>query len=368
MVEEIAEFHAIGVQDFEHWIEPKLFTYKPRPLRPYDIDIQVEACGICGSDTHTAKGDWGQPFTPMAVGHEIVGYIVRIGSEVDRKTFTIGQRVGVGAQCDSCGECWRCKHHFENNCPSGSGTYGSTAPDGYHTQGGYADYVRINSKFVFNIPEALETKYAAPLLCAGVTGFRPLLIGGVKKGSKVAVSGIGGVGHLTIQFAKALGAEVTAVSRNDRKRDIAKKLGADHYIATSSPDFPSKYKNSFDVIVNTASTFSEGHIQDVMSMMRPDGKFLFITMPKVGDKLVIDPFFLCSGNYQIGGSAIGSPNEIKKMLDIAAKHNIKPWIETYDINEENVSTAWKRLEKGDVRFRFVLTGYKKFFGKRAIED
>ncbi|VEU19935.1 DEKNAAC100073 [Brettanomyces naardenensis] len=358
---EIKEIKAIGVHDYDHWLEPKSFTYKPQALRPYDIDIKIIACGICGSDIHCANGDWGRPYAPIAVGHEIIGNIVALGDDVDKTKFHIGDRVGVGAQCDSCGECWRCSHDHQNNCESQVGTYGGRYPSGINSQGGYANYVRVNNKFAFKIPDGLETIHAAPLMCGGITGFRPLLTAGVKKGTKVGVSGIGGIGHMTILFAKALGAEVTAISRSDKKREVAKKLGVDHYVSTSDPKFPDAFKDSLDVIVNTASTFSEGHVKDVMSMMRPDGKFIFITAPPITEKLQLEPFFLLRGSYLLGGSAIGSPSQIEYMLNLAAEKGIKPWIETIDINEKNVSTAWKRMEDGDVRFRFVLTGYDKCF-------
>ncbi len=361
MVEKQECFQAIGVQDFDQWLRPKLFTYSPRPLRSCDIDIKIIACSVCGSDIHTANGDWGKPFVPMAVGHEIIGHIVQIGDSVNKRKFHIGQRVGVGPECDSCGKCWRCKNGYQNNCHDQTGTYGFVTKDGYHTQGGYANYVRVNSEFVYEIPDSLSSIDAAPLLCAGVTGFRPLMKYGVTKGSKVAVSGIGGVGHLTVQFAKALGAEVTVISRSDEKRDMAKKLGADNYISTSNPHFPDKYTDTLDLIINTASTFGEDQIESIMSMLKPDGKFIFITMPKITDRLTLSPFFLCSGNYLIGGTCIGAPHETEEMLKVAAKHNIKPWIETLDINEENVTLAWKRMLAGDVRFRIVFTGYEKFF-------
>ncbi|VEU23680.1 DEKNAAC104827 [Brettanomyces naardenensis] len=355
------EIEAIGICDWNK-LEPKRFTYKPQYLRPYDVDVKIIACGICGSDIHCIKGHYGKPFLPLAVGHEIVGYIVGMGAEVDKKKFAIGDRVGVGPECDSCGKCWRCEHGIENNCEQMVTTFHGTYPSGVHSQGGYANYVRVNNKFAFRIPDDLDTISAAPLMCGGITGYRPLLTAGVKKGTKVGVSGIGGIGHMTILFAKALGAEVTAISRNDKKREIAKKLGADHYVSMEDAKFPSEFKNSLDVIVNTASSFSEGRVKSVMSMMRPYGKFIFVTAPGAGQKLELDPGFMILGSYSVSGSAAGSPEEIDGMLQLAAAKQIKPWVETLDINEKNVTQAWKRMEEGDVRFRFVLTGYDKCFG------
>ncbi|OWB66909.1 oxidoreductase activity protein [[Candida] boidinii] len=354
------EFTAIGVHDFDKWLEPKEFTYKPRPPRPYDVDIKVECCGICGSDIHAANGDWGRPYAPVAVGHEIIGEVVRVGDGVEK--LKVGDRVGVGAQCDSCGECIRCSNHHENNCKKNVGTYFGFYEDvNVPSQGGYANYFRANEKFMFKIPDSLESKYAASLMCGGITGFRPLMTAGVKKGTKVGVSGIGGIGHMTILFAKALGAEVTAISRNHKKEELAKQLGADHYIATSDEDFEVKNADSLDVIVNTGSSLTGGNLDKVLQLLVPYGQFISITAPPLNEKMTINPMVLLANNVSVSGSAIGSPADIEYMLKVAAEHDIKPWIEEVPISETNVSTAWKRMEDGDVKFRFVLTDYNKCF-------
>ncbi|GME83770.1 unnamed protein product [Ambrosiozyma monospora] len=200
------QFHAIGIQSYDKDPIPKAFTYTPQQQRAYDVDVEIEACGICGSDMHAIKGNWGQHYLPLAVGHEIVGKVIKVGSSVQR--FKLGDRVGVGAECDSCGSCHRCKNDKQNNCRKHVDTYLGVYPEtGVTSQGGYADYVRVNEKFVFKIPEKLESNFAAPLLCGGITGFKPLLTAGVKKGTRVGVVGIGGIGHMTILFAKAMGAE-----------------------------------------------------------------------------------------------------------------------------------------------------------------
>ncbi|OWB81180.1 oxidoreductase activity protein [[Candida] boidinii] len=354
------EFTAIGVLDFKKWIEPKEFTYKPRPARSYDVDIKIECCGICGSDVHLASGAFGELYTPMATGHEIIGKVVRVGDGV--KKLKVGDRVGVGAQCDSCGECVRCSSHHENNCKEGVFTFGGVYKDvGVTTQGGYSDYFRANEKFMFKIPDSLESKYAAPLMCGGITGFRPLLTAGVKKGTRVGVSGIGGIGHMTILFAKALGAEVTAISRSHNKEELAKKLGADHFIATSDEGFETKNFDSLDVIVNTANAYEKPLMNKVLQLLVPFGHFIAITAPKLGEMLEIDPLVLLMNNINFSGSAIGSPEDIDYMLKLAAEHNIKPWVEEIPISETNVTKAWTRLEKGDVKFRFVLTDYDDCF-------
>ncbi|GMG14170.1 oxidoreductase activity protein [[Candida] boidinii] len=354
------EFTAIGVVDFKKWLEPKEFTYKPRPARSYDVDIKVECCGICGSDVHLASGAYGEIFVPMGAGHEIIGEVIRVGDGVQK--LKVGDRVGVGAQCDSCGECVRCSNHHENNCRNHVLTFGGFYKDvNLPTQGGYSDYYRGSEKFMFKIPDSLESKYAAPLMCGGITGFRPLLTAGVKKGTRVGVSGIGGIGHMTILFAKALGAEVTAISRNHNKEELAKQLGADHFIATSDEDFEVKNFDSLDVIVNTASAYEKSLMNRVLQLLVPFGHFVAITAPKAGEMIEIDPLVLLRNNIIFSGNMIGSPGDIEHLLKFAAENKIKPWVEEISISESNVSKAWKRMKAGDVKFRFVLNDYNKCF-------
>lgn len=352
---------AVGIVDWDKYPKAEKFEYKPQAFRDHDVDVKIECCGVCGSDIHGASGDWGRPYAPVAFGHEIVGTIVKVGPKA-RAGLKVGDRVGVGAQCDSDGSCEACKEKHENNCENVVGTYLSTYPETKeHTIGGNASHIRVNSKFVFKIPDALESIYAAPLLCGGITGFGPLIQNKITSKDRVGVVGIGGIGHMTILFAKALGCEVTAISRSYSKQEEAKKLGADHYIATSDPESLKKHKRSLNIIVNTGSSFSGNAFTDLISLLKPRGIFSFITVPPAGENIEIGPMSLIHGNYYMQGSAIGSPEEIEYMLEVAAKHNIKPWVETIDINEENLSTAWQRMEKGDVRFRFTLTGYDKYF-------
>lgn len=356
---ELKEIRAIGVVDFDNWSEPKEFTYEPQELRPDDVEIKIMACGICGSDIHAANADWGRLYTPLAVGHEIVGIVSAVGKNARHK---VGDRVGVGAQCDCCNSCRRCENDHQNTCKKQVGTYLGVYPSGKTTQGGYASHVRVNGAFAFKIPDALDTNDVAPLLCGGITAFRPMITAGVKKGTKVGINGIGGIGHMAIMFAKALGAEVTAISRNDKKRELAKQLGADHYIATEEEDFSTKYEDSLDLIINTGSSFSEGQIEGVLNLLSAYGQMIFITAPPATEKLTLTPFQLLMNSISVGGSIVGSPKDIEYMLELAAEHNIKPMIETIDISEENVKIAWERMTAGDVRFRFVLTGYDKYFG------
>lgn len=354
-------FKAIGIVDFDDWLNPKTFEYKPQEFRDYDVDIEIEACGICGSDIHAAAGNWGRPYAPVAVGHEIIGKVVKIGPNA-KKGLKLGDRVGVGAQCDCDNTCYPCQKNLQNACRNLVGTYfGTYKESGVNTMGGNASHIRVNSEFAFKIPDSLETKYAAPLLCGGITGFSPLLQHNVGKGTKVGVVGIGGIGHMTILFAKALGAEVTAISRTNSKEKLAKELGADHFAATNDPDFATKFADTLDLVVNTGSSFSGSSVDKILKMIRPRGKFVFITAPPAGEDITIAPFSLLTNNTSVQGSGIGPPDEIQYMLDFAAEHNIKPWVETIDISEENLGKAWKRTQDGDIKFRFTLTGYDKCF-------
>lgn len=356
-------FQAIGVVDYDDWLHPKTFEYTPQEFRDQDIDVEIEACGICGSDIHAASGNWGRPYAPVAVGHEIVGKIVKIGPNA-KKGLKLGDRVGVGAQCDCDNSCVACEADLHNNCRNNVGTYfGTYKESGVNTIGGNASHIRLNSQFAFKIPDNLESKYVAPLLCGGITGFSPLLQHKVGKGTKVGVVGIGGIGHMTILFAKALGAEVTAISRSHSKEKVAAELGADHYAATGDDDFAEKFADSLDLVVNTGSSFSGSSIDSILKVLKPRGKLVFITAPPASEQITLTPMSLLMNNTSIQGSAIGPPSEIEYMLKLASEHNIKPWVETIDISEKNLGEAWKRTNDGDVRFRFTLTGYDKCFKK-----
>lgn len=361
---------AVGVVDWDDYLHPKKFEYKPQAFRDYDIDIKIECCGICGSDIHTVSSDWTRKdVLPLAVGHEIVGTIVKIGPNA-KPGLKIGDRVGVGAQCDSdCNHpdpCQACKDKTDNHCEHRIETYFDTNPEtGFHTKGGNASHVRLNSYYAFKIPDNLESEYAAPLLCGGLTGFSPLIQNNVGPGSKVGIVGIGGIGHMAILFAKALGAEVTAISRSRSKYDDAKKLGADHYVATGEPEDLKNHRRTLDLIVNTGSSFSKSAVTEILNLLKPRGKFVYITAPPVKEKLDVDLFQLLKNGYAIQGSLIGTIEETEYMLEFAAKHNIKPWVQTIDISEENLGDAWKKVQDGDVHYRYTMVGYDKFFNQSS---
>lgn len=361
MVSEIEVITGLGLTKPNSYPNIEKITYKPANLRPTDVDIKIIACGICGADPHFVRGDWGGPHLPIIPGHEIIGYVVNKGPDVSDEELKVGDRVGVGALADTCGSCYRCNKGFENNCKESVLTYGNFVPLPQR-QGGYASHTRVNSRFVYKIPDNISTEHAAPLLCGGMTSLSPLLVTGTKKGTDVAFYGIGGIGHMGIMFAKALGANVTAISSSDKKKDLAFKLGADHFISTDDPDYADKHHDAFDVIVHTGAFVSNKDIAELLKMLKPNGDLQLISGPDLNDKtLDLNVFDLIRNNAKIGAIASGSPDQIKYMLDLVSKHNITPLVETIDINEENVKNAWSRMESNDVRFRFVLTGYDKFF-------
>lgn len=354
-------FTGIAVTDYDNYLNPKKIEFTPRVFRDTDVDVEIEACGVCGSDIHAASGNWGRPYAPVIVGHEIIGTVVRVGPKA-KAGIKVGDRVGVGAQCDCDDTCIACQKKVENYCRNNIWTYFGTDPEsGVNTMGGNASHIRLNSKFAFKIPDGLETAIAAPLLCGGITGFSPLLENKVTKGTKVGVVGIGGIGHMTILFAKALGAEVTAISRSHSKEADAKKLGADHYVATSDPKDIEKHQYSLDLVINTGSSFSGSSLADVLKLLTVHGKFVFISAPPIDENLVVQPLALISPGLSVQGSALGSPEQIEYMLNFAAEHKIKPWVETVEINDKSLGEVWKRTEKGDVHYRFTMVGFDKYF-------
>ncbi|KAI9291342.1 GroES-like protein [Neoconidiobolus thromboides FSU 785] len=326
------------------------FTYDPAPLQPNDIEIKISHCGICGSDIHTLDSGWGPTNYPVIVGHEIVGEITAVGPEV--KGFKVGDRVGVGAQCAACMKetCKACKVKREAHCPKIAGTYNSKRSiDGSKTYGGYAEAIRVQQDFAFHIPEGIPSDKAAPLLCAGTTVFTPMLRHGFKKGDRVGVIGIGGLGHLAIQFANKLGCEVYALSHSHSKEEDAKKMGAVHFIAYSNEEESKKIKNTLDFLIVTSNS-KDAQWNLFASWMDFDGKIIVLAVPEAD--ILISPFALIMNNVSVTGSSIGSPYEIKKMLEFAAEHKVYPWIESYPMDKCNEGVQLVR--DGKVRYRVVL--------------
>ncbi|WP_295012667.1 NAD(P)-dependent alcohol dehydrogenase [uncultured Microbacterium sp.] len=314
---------------------------------PHDVVIDIAFAGICHSDIHTVRGDWGPQRYPLAPGHEIAGIVSAVGSEVTR--HAVGDRVGVGCLVNSCRECAACLRGEEQYCTGGSvGTYGAIDRDGTVTQGGYSRQVVVTEDFVVRIPESVPLDRAAPLLCAGITTYSPLRHWNVGPGSRVAVIGLGGLGHMAVQIAHALGAEVTVLSQSLRKKDEGLRLGADRYLATSDPATFSENKRAFDLIVNTVSAALP--LDDYLGLLDTNGTLVSVGAPP--EPLSYRAGLLIGGRRSLAGSAIGGIAETQEMLDFCAEHGIAAEIELIDA--DRINDAYERVLASDVRFRFVI--------------
>ncbi|KAL1884977.1 hypothetical protein Plec18167_001634 [Paecilomyces lecythidis] len=355
------EAEGFQVDNADTWTTFHKRHFPLKPFDDYDVDIKIEACGVCGSDIHTITGGWGSQNFPLCVGHEIVGRALRVGPKVS--LIKEGQRVGVGAQIFSCGECKQCKNDNETYCQYKLiDTYGSKWPDsGVISQGGYSSHIRVHEWWVFPIPEKLDTNVVAPMLCAGITVFSPLVRNGCGPGKKVGIVGIGGLGHFGLQFAKALGAETWAISRTRAKEEDARKLGADGFIATAEEGWEKPHRCSFDLIINAANSTKNFDLAKYLSMMDVHGRWINVGLPEEEGQ-VIKAQHLISNGVLIGATHLGSRREMLHMLQLAADKDLKGWVEEVPINEENLSKTVQRMKKGDVRYRFTLTGYDKVFG------
>ncbi|KAJ3358066.1 hypothetical protein GGF32_000768 [Allomyces javanicus] len=323
------------------------WEYEAAPLGSDDVEIEISHCGVCHSDVHTLDEGWGPTKFPIIVGHEIVGRITAVGPHV--KHLAIGDRVGVGAQCGACLHCKQCKTGHDNMCGSATFTYNSEHPEGHAAYGGYAEAVRVPAEYAFKLPDALPSDVAAPLLCAGATVFSPLKRHWTPN-ARVGVVGIGGLGHLAIQFAHALGAtEVVALSTSDRKRKDAEALGASKFVTLKAPEDYAAHASSLDLIICTASSVLMNY-DLYLSLLDVGGKFVVVGLPE--DSVKINFASLIMKQRSIVGSMIGARADIEEMLEFAAKKNVHPWIEKVPMAEVNEAIA--RLRKGDVTYRFVL--------------
>lgn len=320
-----------------------------REVTSNDVEIEILYCGVCHSDLHTARNDWGGTKYPSVPGHEIIGKITKIGNDVTK--FKIGDLAGVGCIVDSCGECNSCKHDLEQYCENGfTGTYnGKDQHLGGHTFGGYSKTVVVDSGHVLKIPSNLDLAAVAPLLCAGVTTWSPLRHWNVNENSKVAVVGLGGLGHMAIKLAKGLGAEVTLFSRSINKTEDAKKLGADHVVISTDESQMKAVKNTFDLIIDTVPY--DHDVNPYISTLAINGTHVLVGfIGKMEDSLSTPPMIM--GRKSVAGSVIGGIAETQEMLDFCGEHNIVSEIEM--INIQDINTAYERMLKSDVRYRFVI--------------
>lgn len=325
----------------------KPLTIERRKLNAFDVFIDVEYCGVCHSDIHTARAEWGQPNYPVIPGHEIIGRVLEVGPSVTK--FKVGQLVGVGCMVESCQHCHSCDEGLEQYCENGfTGTYNSLRSKyGGVTYGGYSENIVVEENFVLNIPENIDVKGAAPLLCAGITTWSPLRHWNVKAGDKVGVIGLGGLGHMGVKFAKAMGAHVVMITTSEKKGADAKLLGADEVLLSTDKEQMKAHTYSFDFLLNTVPVKHD--VNQYLNLLKLDK-----TMCIVGaiEPLDIHGGILINKRRSVAGSLIGGIKETQEMLDFCGEHNIVSEVEVIAIQE--INTAYERMIKSDVKYRFVI--------------
>jgi uncharacterized zinc-type alcohol dehydrogenase-like protein len=322
-------------------------TITRRAVGPNDVRITIKFAGICHSDIHTVRAEWGQPNYPVVPGHEIAGVVTEVGSAVTK--FALGDRVGVGCFVDSCRECASCRAGLEQYCERGMiGTYNSVGRDGEATQGGYSGAIVVDENYVLRIPDSIPLDAAAPLLCAGITVYSPLRHWNAGPGKRIAIVGLGGLGHMGVKLGAAMGAEVTVLSQSLKKMEDGLRLGARHYYATSDPETFHELSGSFDLIVNTVSANLD--LGQYLSLLRVDGTLVEVGLPE--QPMMVAPMPLVGMRRNLSGSMIGGIAETQEMLDFCAEHGVTPEIEV--IAPDYITEAYERVLASDVRYRFVI--------------
>jgi len=315
------------------------YHYDPGKLGPQEIEIAITHCGICHSDLHLISNDWGISQYPFIPGHEVVGTVAAAGSDV--KMHKVGDRVGLGWQSNSCGECEWCMKGMENLCPAQEATC-------VHRNGGYAERVRANARFAIPVPEALSSEHAAPLLCGGITVYSPLRMHGINPSSRVGVVGIGGLGHLAIQFARVFGANVTAFSSSAGKEEEVRALGAHHFVNTRESKAMKEVAGTQDFLLTTINADQDWGTY--IQALRPTGTLCFVGVPP--SPIALQAFPLIAGLRSVTGSPIGSPHMLREMMDVAARHGVKATTESFPMAKAN--EAIEKVKKNKVRYRAVL--------------
>jgi alcohol dehydrogenase (NADP+) len=325
----------------------KPWNFDRRDVGPHDVQIEIAYCGVCHSDLHQIRNEWFPGIFPMVPGHEIVGKVIKTGAHV--KKFKDGDLAGVGCLVDSCRECENCRQGLEQYCLKGNvQTYNSRGKDGLPTYGGYSNSIVVHEDFAVHISEKLSLAAVAPMLCAGITTYSPLRFWKVGKGHKLAVLGLGGLGHMGVKWGVAFGADVTVLSTSASKEADAKKLGAHHFVVTSDSKQVEAVKNSFDFILDTVS--AKHDLSLYLSLLKTNGIHICVGAPP--EPHLVHAFALMGGRKSVSGSGIGGLPETQEMLDYAAEHNIVSDIEL--INIKDIHSAYERMLKGDVRYRFVI--------------
>ncbi len=326
----------------------KSFSFERRAPREHDVLIDIKYCGICHSDIHQVRDEWGGSVFPMVPGHEIAGVVALVGSKVTK--YKVGDHVGVGCFVDSCRHCSSCLEGLEQYCEEGmTGTYNSTERGtDIPTQGGYSNKITVDENYVLKIPKSMPLDSAAPLLCAGITLYSPLMHWKAGPGKKVAIIGLGGLGHMGVKIAHALGAEVTVLSHSLSKLEDGKRMGADHFYATSDESTFTKLAGQFDLIINTVSAVMDWNL--FLGLLKRDGTLVICGIPE--EAIPVGAFSLVGGRRSLSGSLIGGIKETQEMLDFCDKHKIACEIEV--ISADQVNVAYERVVKSDVRYRFVI--------------
>ena len=333
----MSEIHGLAVHAAGAHLLP--FKYEPGELKADEVEVKISHCGVCHSDVHLIDNDWGISRHPFIPGHEIVGAVTAVGSSVTN--LKVGERVGIGWQADSCGVCEWCRKGEEHLCANAQ-------PTCVGRNGGYSDAIRVNWRFAVPVPEALESENVAPLLCGGITVYAPIRNHGVRPSSRVGIIGIGGLGHMGLQFAKAFGAEVTAFSTSKSKESEARALGAHHFVNTRETNAMKKLGGSFDLLLSTVNADQDwgGYI----SALRPKGSLCIVGVPP--SPIAMQAFPLVGGQKSLAGSPTGSPSDIAEMLDVAARHNVKAVTERFAMEKANEAVT--KVKKNQVRYRAVL--------------
>lgn len=325
----------------------KPYTFDHREMDEYDVHIAIQYCGVCHSDIHNVRNEWGQSRYPMVPGHEIIGTVKEVGSKV--KKFKKGDIAGVGCMVNSCGKCECCEIHLEQFCLAGCTlTYNGMDKDGSITKGGYADNILVNEKFVLKIPDNLRLENAAPLLCAGITTYSPLKHWKIGAKHKAGIIGLGGLGHMGVKFAKALGAQVSVFTTSPHKKADALSMGADEVILSTDQHEMNKHVNRFDFLLDTVSAPHD--VEMYMSLLKHDGTLCMVGASP--DPHQISSSKLIFGRKNLSGSLIGGISETQEMLDFCGKNNIDCDIELIPI--QKINEAYERVLKSDVKYRFVI--------------
>lgn len=343
----MSQVKGFAAQSAESALAP--FSFERRAPRPDDVAIAIDYCGVCHTDIHFAENDWGRTNYPVVPGHEIIGRVTAVGSEVTG--FQVGDAVGVGCMVDSCRQCASCEQGLEQYCREGmTPTYnGRDRQDGSLTFGGYSDSIIVGERFVVRIPPALDPASAAPILCAGITTYSPLRHFGVGKGHKVGVIGMGGLGHMGVKFAHALGAEVTIFTRSESKVAEARKQGADHVVISSDPEQMAAVTETFDFMLDTIPVTHD--MNPYLNALRVNGAHILVGLLEPIEPAV-QARALVGRRRILTGSLIGGMPETQEVLDFCAEHNITCDVEMLDIH--NINEAYERMKKGDVKYRFVI--------------